>query len=182
MKSFYLPVFLLAAMFSGASKALDHSIGVEYGLASSSGDICQSFAGLEGCKDERDRLRLIYSMRFDAPYEFRVARAPVKVNFTERDTDQIFHDVDVYSELFDFTVARHWSINSWSSWQTRLGVARWDESFSFIGDENGWVPVLGVGAELGRSLLRVSISADIYPGVGDTDYVSFVGAGLRFVW
>jgi hypothetical protein len=66
------------------------------------------------------------------------------------------------------------------------GLARWreDRSVLFFNDDSstGYSPDFGASIDFGTKLLRVGLSADVYPSVGDTGYVRYFGAGIRFVW
>lgn len=176
---------LFSALLAGCAtvNAFDNVIGLEWGSVNASGSICDGFPATSGCVDDEQNGRFYYGARFTDTLELRATFTFMDVRLTD-EIDPVFNDPSVNSEMLDIAAMFHWPLNDWARLSGKLGLGFWDEtraggSFLFGETENGVAPVVGVATEIGNQAVAFTASADLYPSVGDTDHVSFVGVGVR---
>jgi len=182
---------ILAAVILAAPVAAfgaTNIIGADYGRGETSGLNCftSPSANLPVCVKRDDAWRLYYGFMFNERFGIRITHTELYELRLTNDSDAIFTVPEVSSRMDDLAATMSFPLSRLVSITAKGGLARWEERralFFLAGDNReGYSPVFGMNLDFGNRLLRAGVSVDVYPSVGDTDYVRYYGAGLRFVW
>ena len=183
---------ILAALILAAPVAAfgaTNYIGADYGRGETSGLNCStsSAADLPACVKRDDAWRLYYGFMFNERFGLRITHTELDELRLTHENDAIFNLPVVSSRIDDLAATLSFPLSRLVSITAKGGLARWEErrSIFFFGSDStseGYSPVFGMNLDFGNRLLRAGVSVDVYPSVGDTDYVRYYGAGLRFVW
>lgn len=139
------------------------------------------------CKLDDDSYRVYYEFAPTANIGLRATHVLMNDLRLTKETDEIFNRPSVSSIIHDLSVAVSYPLGERVALLGRFGLAYWEEHRTLVspfGGEtsDGMSPVIGFGVDFGGRRLRAGLFADLYPSVGDTDYVACYGVGVRFVF
>ena len=168
-----------------ASFATTHTIGVDVGRGNTADLACPS-AQVPACAHEDDAWRVYYGFRPGERFGVRITRTWVnELRFTTA-TDDVFNDPAISTVIDDLSATYSYPLAKLVSITAKGGISRWEESRSFGfpsgARSTGYSPAFGLNVDFGNKLVRAGLSIDLYPSVGDADYVRHYGVGIRFVW
>lgn len=179
---------ILLVLLAGPITALGatHTIGIDVGRAHTAGMHCP-VTETGSCELSDGAQRVFYELRPGEAVGFRATFLYMNDLRITRKSDPIFNSPGINTSISDLSVTYSYPIRKQMSLAGRIGLARWTESRSrevILDDDksDGYSPVLGFNVDFGGKRLRAGFSADIYPSVGDADYVTYFGAGLRVLF
>lgn len=98
-------------------------------------------------------------------------------------TDDVFNDPAISTVIDDLSATYSYPLAKLVSITARGGIGRWEESRSFGfpsgARSTGYSPAFGLNVDFGNKLVRAGLSIDLYPSVGDADYVRHYGVGCE---
>jgi hypothetical protein len=185
----WLAAFVIAAGPS-AAVAATHTIAIDIGHGRA-GDMHCPPAEVGRCKLDDDAYLVYYEFAPSETVGVRINRLVLsELRLTTDSTDENFSPPSIGSSITDISVTYAWPVRKQVVVRGRAGVAYWEERRTvghFLNrvveeQSDGLAPVVGFGVDFGSRRTRVGISADLYPLVGETDYVAYYGIGVRFVF
>lgn len=191
MASVALAVLGCAALATPiAALAATHTIAIDIGHARA-GDMRCLPAEVGRCKLDDDAYLVYYEFAPSETVGVRINRLVLsELRLTKDSTDENFSPPSIGSSITDISLTYAWPVRKQVVVRGRAGLAHWEEArmvgglFNRVVEEqsDGLAPVIGFGVDFGSGRTRVGISADLYPLVGETDYVAYYGIGVRFVF